>query len=91
MVEALSNLLPALEVLEGFFGLDQPRVVRVRPTKETGCTYVYGDAAESCFSVQDYVGRPGEWRVIVVFGAAAGNNQSTGQPGGNSGTWQASY
>eukprot|EP00978_Attheya_sp_CCMP212_P023235 scaffold70734_cov39-Attheya_sp.AAC.1 len=50
MVEALPSLLPALEALEEFLGLEQPRVVRVRPTKETGCAYGYGDAAGSGFS-----------------------------------------
>jgi hypothetical protein len=50
MVEALPSLIPALEALEEFLDIAQPRVVRVRPTKETGCAYGYGDAAGSGFS-----------------------------------------
>ena len=50
MVEALPELLPALEALEEFLGVDEPRVVRVRPTHETSCAYGYGDAAGSGFS-----------------------------------------
>eukprot|EP00978_Attheya_sp_CCMP212_P031405 scaffold118552_cov28-Attheya_sp.AAC.1 len=50
MVQALPSLLKALEALEEFLGLEQPRVVRVRHTKETGCAYGYVDAAGSGFS-----------------------------------------
>eukprot|EP00978_Attheya_sp_CCMP212_P004814 scaffold10598_cov48-Attheya_sp.AAC.2 len=50
MVEALPSLLPALEALEECLEVTEPRVVRVRPTKETSCAYGYGDAAGSGFS-----------------------------------------
>eukprot|EP00978_Attheya_sp_CCMP212_P006916 scaffold16148_cov24-Attheya_sp.AAC.1 len=50
MVEALPSLRPALEALEEFLEVPEPRVVRVRPTKETSCAYGYGDAAGSGFS-----------------------------------------
>jgi hypothetical protein len=50
IVEALPSLLLALEALEEFLDMKHPRLIRVRPTKETWCAYGYGDAAGLGFS-----------------------------------------